>query len=76
MSRESYGKSAIAGRLWSISAKIQGIGFLIAHQSSLTDGRIQNASVGIGEILTDLGNEIDEIREELETSPTESTDSS
>ena len=55
----------IPSRLWAIGAKLKGLGYLIGHQTPDSVPTGDEMGYGIGEILRDLGSEIDEILEQM-----------
>lgn len=58
----------LPARLALVGAKLLGLGHLIGHQTRNSDSEDDTGSYGIGEILKELGREIEEIQERIETS--------
>lgn len=58
--------SDAAGELWTISTKLHGLGFLIKRIDDTAEPPTQVACYGIGTILAELAEHIDEVRARLE----------
>jgi hypothetical protein len=56
----------IPGELWKIGCKLTGIGELIKFSNGEAALNQDEANLGVGEILTDLAEELRDIRDELE----------
>jgi len=63
---ESHKPSSIPGDIWSISNKIRGIGELFRSFNSNLPIDSDEAYVGIGSILVELADALNEIRDEFE----------
>ena len=59
-------ESHIPAKLWKIGSKLLGVGELIKFQNGEPALNQDEANFGVGEIITDLAEELRDIRDELE----------
>lgn len=64
---KSKDPSELPGELWTVSCKLHGIGELIKFHNGEPALNQDQVNLGIGEIITDLAEQIDNVREELES---------